>query len=66
MSVAEDLGPTLPSRGSVRFVALEVQRLAAVIVEITVEGPNCDVLRAAMLLDKIRAVVGPPSEGEAQ
>lgn len=66
MSAAEDLGPTLPSRGSLRFAALEAQRLAGVIVEITVEGRRCDVPRAAKLMEKLRAVVGPPGGGEPE
>lgn len=64
MNVAEDLGPTVPSRGAIRFVAQEAARLSAVILEITIEGPRCDVPRAAQLLEKLRAVVGPPREND--
>lgn len=64
MSAAEDLGPTLPSRGSLRMAAQEAARIAGVIIEITVEGPRCDVPRASMLMNKLRAVVGPPREND--
>lgn len=62
MSAAEDIGPSVPSRGAIRFAAQEAARLSAVILEITVEGPRCDVPRAAELLEKLRAVVGPQRE----
>lgn len=65
MSAAEDIGPSVPSRGSLRFAAQEAARLSAVILEITVEGSRCDVPRAAQLMDKLRAVVGPPREEES-
>lgn len=64
MSAADDLGPALPSRGALRLAAQEAARLAGVILEITVEGPRCDVPRANMLMDRLRAVVGPVREGD--
>lgn len=64
MSVAEETGPSLPSRGALRFAAQEAARIAAVILEITVEGPRCDVPRAAALMGKLRAVVGPAREND--
>lgn len=66
MSVAEDIGPTLPSRGSLRFAAQKAAQLSAIILEITVDGPRCDVPRAARLMEKLRAVVGPPSAREGE
>lgn len=64
MSALSDLGPTLPSRGDLRVKAMEAQKIAQIISEITVAGPRCDVPRAARLMDKLRAVVGPAPEGE--
>jgi hypothetical protein len=64
VSVAEELGPTVPSRGSIRFAAQKAARISAVILEITVEGPRCDVPRAARLMDELRAIVGPAREND--
>lgn len=65
MGVMSDLGPVLPTRGDLRFAALEAGRLAALIVELTTDGPGYDLPRAARKMEQLRAVVGPPTERES-
>lgn len=53
-----EIGPAMPSRFALRQQAMEAARIAAVITDITVEGPGCDLARAARLMARLRAVVG--------
>lgn len=57
-SIYADLGPAMPSRLAVYVAAAEVHALARLALELSCQGPNTDVPRAARLLDKIRAVLG--------
>lgn len=60
--IQADLGPVLPTRGELRFAALEAGKLAALIVELTTDGPGYDLPRAARKMEQLRAVVGPARE----
>lgn len=63
--IQAELGPSLPTRGDLRFAALEAGKLAALIIELTTDGPAYDLQRAARKMEQLRAVVGPAAEGEA-
>lgn len=58
-----ELGPVLPSRGDLHFAALEAGKIAALIVELTTDGPGYDLQRAARKMEQLRAVVGPAADG---
>lgn len=62
MSALSDLGPTLPSAGDLRFTAIEARQLAALIIELTTDGPQRDLVRAAAKMKQLRAVVGAPAD----
>lgn len=64
MSALSDLGPVMPSATNLRFAAIEARQLAALIIELTADGPHRDLTRAAAKMEQLRAVVGPPAEGE--
>ena len=64
--IQAELGPSLPSRGDLRFAALEAGKLAALIVELTTDGRGYDLQRAARTMEKLRAVVGPPADLEVE
>lgn len=53
-----DLGPSLPSRGSVHARARELLVLAQRAVEFSTPGPRCDLVLAQRQFDTIRGLVG--------
>lgn len=63
-SAMAEIGPAMPSRFALRQQAMEAARIAAVITDITVDGPGCDLARAARLMARLRAVVGTPGNSE--
>ena len=63
MSALSDLGPALPPRGEMRAIANEAQQLVLILLDTT--SPGGDLLRAARTLDKLRALVGAPTERES-
>lgn len=57
-----DMGPALPPRGLLRAKAQEAHQLVLILLETTIVGG--DLTRAARTMEKLRAVVGPPAEGD--
>ena len=58
MSIQSDLGPTVLPRWRVYKQARELAALAALAVELSIDGPRADVPRALATLDRMRAVLG--------
>lgn len=58
----EELGPVLPSRVAVHQQAREIVELGRLAMECSMLGPTCDLRRALVQMDRIRALVG---EGRA-
>lgn len=54
----DDLGPVLPSRVAVHQQAREIVELGRLAMEFTALGPMCDLRRALVQLDRIRALLG--------
>lgn len=61
MSVQDDIGASVPPRWRVYRDARELAKLAQMAAELATEGPRCDVARAALVLDRMRAILGNPA-----
>lgn len=62
MGALSDLGPMLPSRVALRPIVTEAHQLVLILLHET--APGGDLSRAARTMNKLRAVIGPPAEGE--
>lgn len=62
--VMAELGPMLPPIGELRAQACEAHQLVLILLDVT--GPGGDHLRAARTMDKLRALIGPPAEGDGR
>lgn len=58
MSAHEEIGPTALPRWRVYNHARELQALAQQAVELSIEGPKCDVPRALGIFDRMRSILG--------
>lgn len=62
-NIQAELGPMLPPIGELRAKANEAYQLVLILQHALRTG---DHLRAARTMDKLRALIGPPAEGEAR
>lgn len=53
-----DIGPSMPSRGSVYALARRVREEAQIAMELAIDGPKCDVPRAVQHLNRARSILG--------
>lgn len=58
MGVQSEIGPTAMPRWRVYAQAREVVALAELALELSAEGPACNIPRAMAQLDRIRAILG--------
>lgn len=59
-----DLGPAMPSLSSMRRVAGEAQQLVLILLDTTSPGPHGDPVRAMKTLNRLRALIGAPPQGD--
>jgi hypothetical protein len=53
-----DIGPTVPAQRSVYSKARKVREEVQIAMELSMDGPRCDVPRAVQHLDRARAILG--------